>query len=120
MRRLFVFIVVLLGLSFNATAQNDSEQVLIFRNTGEINLLFTTEIDSIVCRNVNIGESSNEEVLSQLFFTKDTTIAIPVAEIDSVAFGSRNVIEPKANVRIMDSNDCEWITGYDGNFIYYH
>lgn len=119
MRRLFVFIVVLLGLSFNATAQNDSEQVLIFRNTGEINLLFTTEIDSIVCRNVNIGESSNEEVLSQLFFTKDSTIAIPVAEIDSVAFGSRNAIEPKANVRIMDSNDCEWITGYDGNFIYY-
>ena len=30
-------------------AQSEADQLLIFRNTGEVNLLYSNEIDSIVC-----------------------------------------------------------------------
>ena len=110
---------MLLGTFSSIFAQDDSGQVLIFRNTGEINLLFASEIDSIVCSSVKTENSNDEVVPSQLFYTKDTTLVVPVSEIDSVAFGSRNAIEPKANVRMMASEDSLWITGYDGDYVYY-
>ena len=119
MRRYVLFIMMLLGTFSSIFAQDDSGQVLIFRNTGEINLLFASEIDSIVCSSVKTENSNDEVVPSQLFYTKDTTLVVPVSEIDSVAFGSRNAIEPKANVRMMASEDSLWITGYDGDYVYY-
>ena len=119
MRRYVLFIMMLLGTFSSIFAQDDSGQVLIFRNTGEINLLFASEIDSIVCSSVKTENSNDEVVPSQLFYTKDTTLVVPVSEIDSVAFGSRNAIEPKENVRMMASEDSLWITGYDGDYVYY-
>ena len=87
MRRYVLFIMMLLGTFSSIFAQDDSGQVLIFRNTGEINLLFASEIDSIVCSSVKTENSNDEVVPSQLFYTKDTTLVVPVSEIDSVAFG---------------------------------
>lgn len=64
MRRHVLFLIMLLGSFSSIFAQDDSEQVLIFRNTGEVNLLFASEIDSIVCSSVKTENSNDEAVLS--------------------------------------------------------
>lgn len=83
-------------------------QILIFRNTGEVNLLYADNLDSI---------TTTHEV--QRFFLKDSVITVPVAEIDSVAFGERNVIEIAENVRELTDTDSGYIIKYENNVIYY-
>lgn len=112
-------VVVMWCMTVGMTAQTDSEQVLVFRNTGEINLLYASEIDSIVCSRMAADSTVHDDVVTQMFYTPDTVLVIPVAEIDSVAFGSRNATVAKDGVRMMTSVDSAWITGYDGDFIYY-
>ena len=49
MTRIIILLLLLVAAMPQQTkAQSDDEQVLIFRNTGEVNLFFTSEIDSIV------------------------------------------------------------------------
>lgn len=102
-----------------ALAQTDDEQVLVFRNIGEVNLLFSSEIDSIVCSRMDADSLMHDEVVTQVFYTPDTVLAVPISEIDSVTFGSRNSIEPKDGVKMMTATDSVWIIRYDGANIYY-
>lgn len=103
--------VILLNIALNAQAQesNNSEQLLVFRNTGIVNLFFTNEVDSIL---------STDD--SQIFYTKDTILIVPYTEIDSVAIGNRNIKEIKNDVyELTDERDLTWIIRTDGNSLYY-
>ena len=118
--RYMLMVVVMAAVGCNAAmAQSDDEQVLVFRNTGEINLLYASEIDSIVCSRMDADSIMYDEVVTQRFYTTDTTLVVPIAEIDSVAFGSRNATVTKEGVRMMTSADSLWITRYDGDNVYY-
>ena len=100
-------------------AQSEGEQVLVFRNTGEVNLFYSDRLDSVVCSPVDADGVLHEEAISQIFYARDTTMLIPLAEIDSVAFGERNVMEFKEDVRELAEADLQWIIRTVGNAIYY-
>ena len=100
-------------------AQNTIEQVLIFRNTGEVNLLYSNNLDSIVCSPMDKDSLFHNEYVSQIFYSKDTTLIVPISEIDSVTFGERNIAEYKKDVYQIGTKDLSYIVRYDGAAIYY-
>lgn len=118
--RNFLFI-LLLGLGCRpATAQTDDEQVLVFRNTGEVNLLYSNEIDSIVHSPFDCDSVEHPTFVSQVFYTKDTTLVVPIEEIDSVAFGARNSMEYRADVRRLHEEPvATYILRFDGTAVYF-
>lgn len=106
--------------STSAIAQSDENQLLIFRNTGETNLLFQSDVDSIILTRIDTLGVEHEEPIAQVFHTADTTLYVALAEIDSVCLASRNAIEYRSDVRVLEENlDMHWIVHYDGNNIYY-
>lgn len=118
MKRLLLFLFIILGYGW-VHAQNEEEQLLIFRNTGEVNLLYSNEVDSIVCSCLDGDSLLHDDFVSQIFYAKDTTLVVPIAEIDSVAFGHRNVTKYKENVRQLIATDLCYIIRYDETAIYY-
>lgn len=102
-----------------ANAQDRGEQVLVFRNTGEINLFYSNQLDSIVLSKYDADSILYEDNVSQVFYNADTTMLIPISEIDSVAFGSRNEMKLYDGVRVIDDDDFEYIIRCEGNTIYY-
>ena len=109
MKRLHLIILMSL-LCHAANAQEpEGEQLLVFRNTGEVNLLFTNEIDSIVTNGT-----------AQVFYAKDTVLVVPIAELDSVAVGNRNVRQLSTGAReLTDDNDLPWLIRVEENHLYY-
>ena len=93
--------------------------MLVFRNTGEVNLFFSEQLDSIVYSRLDTSNIKHEDIVSQIFYSPDTAIIIPINEIDSVAFGSRNETVFKKEVRQLNDVDCQWIIRYDGTNIFY-
>lgn len=100
-------------------AQSEGEQVLVFRNTGEVNLFYSDRLDSVICSPIDADSVLHSEPVSQIFYSKDTTMLIPLAEIDSVAFGERNEMEFKEDVRELAETDISWIIRTEDNSIYY-
>ncbi len=112
--KFLLFILTLTGFLIHA-AETPHKQLLVFRNTGEVTLFYTDSIESISIETIDtIG-------LCQVFKTHGNTVkAFPVAEIDSVAFGSRNEAEFKSGVRILkDDIDIPYISDFDGEIINY-
>lgn len=110
MKRLHLLLYITLAcLGLHAQDEEQGEQLLVFRNTGVVNLLYTNEVDSILTTDS-----------TQVFYVKDTTLVVPFAELDSVAIGSRNEIEMRSDVREMTAGiDLPWIIRFDGNSIFY-
>lgn len=113
MKRLHLIILLsLLGLASGLQAQEQTdpgEQLLVFRNTGVVDLLYTNEVDSVV---------TNDS--TQVFYAKDTVLVVPIAELDSVAVGSRNEMKFHDGVReLKKTEDLPWIIRFDGQSIYY-
>jgi len=91
------------------------KQVLVFRNTGEVNLLYADSIKSITL------ENNDSLGMCQVFTTHgEHRMAVPVSEIDSVAFGSRNTMEMQRDVKVLkDDVDIPYITSFDGEIVKY-
>lgn len=113
---IFFFLSFILNVS---AQQNQAEQILIFRNTGETHLFYSDELDSITFSKFDADSIEYEDIISQVFYTSDTALVVPINEIDSVTFGNRNEISFKENVVMMSEKDCEWIIRYDANTIFY-
>ena len=87
-------VLLLIGL-FACTitfAANEDKQVLVFRHSGEVNLFYAEELTRISCSDVDPLGVKHDQIVSQVFATKDTSYIIPIADIDSVVFGNRNEI----------------------------
>ncbi|MDO5447133.1 MAG: hypothetical protein Q4F34_05085 [Prevotellaceae bacterium] len=119
MKRLALFLLTISSFLFASAAQDVSEQVLVFRNTGEINLFYADQLDSIVRTKYDADSILHEDYVSLVYYAVDTTMVIPLAEIDSVAFGSRNEMKFYDGVRIIDEDDFDFISRCEGNTIYY-
>lgn len=118
--KLLLALVGMLLTSGGLQAQSLDDQLLIFRNTGETNLVFQSELDSITMTNVDAAGVEHDMPVAQLFHTADTILYVPIAEIDSVCVGSRNQIEFNPEIKVLAENpDMQWIVRYDGNNIYY-
>lgn len=112
MRQLYL-IVILCQLSLTesmlAQDQDRGKQLLVFRNTGVVDLLYTNEVDSII---------TNET--EQIFYSKDTVLTVPLAELDSVAVGNRNEKKFFNGVKeLTKSDDLPWIIRFDGQSVFY-
>lgn len=111
MKRLHIILLLgMLSLVSGLQAQEDAgEQLLVFRNTGVVDLLYTNEVDSILTNDT-----------TQVFYAKDTVLVVPLAELDSVAVGSRNEMKFHEGVKeLVTEEDLPWITRFDGNHIFY-
>lgn len=109
MRRLHLIIYVTLLTLATQAQETVREQLLVFRNTGETNLLFTHEVDSIIT-----------DGTAQTFYTKDTVLVVPINEIDSVAVGNRNVRELNKAVReLTTERDLPWLIRTEDGHLYY-
>ena len=111
MKRLHLILLLsLLSLAPCLQAQEEAgEQLLVFRNTGAVDLLYTNEVDSVLTNDT-----------TQVFYAKDTVLVVPLVELDSVAVGSRNEMVFHQGVKELNSNsDLPWIIRFDGTSIYY-
>lgn len=90
MKKIITLFLSLIALLPICAQTERGEQVLVFRNTGEVNLFFSEQLDSIVYSRLDTSNIKHEDIVSQIFYSPDTAIIIPINEIDSVAFGSRN------------------------------
>ena len=110
MKRLHLLLYMVLAcIGMQAQEEGLGEQLLVFRNTGVVDLLFTNEVDSIVTYDTE-----------QVFYVKDTVIVVPIAELDSVAVGNRNVRQLNAQVReLTEERDLSWLIRTEGNHLYY-
>lgn len=115
MKRIFIVLALLL-CSIGLWAD---EQILVFRNDGSINLFRSEKLTEIACSTIDADGFPHENVEYQHFIFSDTTIVIPIAEIDSVTFGNRDRIQPKKNARRIKANELPFITKYDGKKIFY-
>lgn len=113
------FLLILFLLRIQTYAQNGGEQVLIFRNTGEVNIFYSNRLDSITLSHLDADSIAHEKVVSQIFHSQDTTMFIPISEIDSVTFGTRNTEEFHPDIHRISTTETQWIIRYDGNYIYY-
>lgn len=119
MRRLFLVLVLICNI-LCGFARDESTQVLIFRNTGEVNLLYSEQLDSIVFSRMTPDSVWHDSIVSQIFYSVDTALIVPIAEIDSVAFGPRNIIELKKNVINLKENQLiDYVLRYDGEYVYF-
>ena len=106
-----ILMLCLLSFTHGVQAQDqaDGEQLLVFRSTGVVDLLYTHEVDSIVTNDT-----------TQVFYAKDTVLVVPIAELDSVAVGSRNVMELNGQVRVLtEERDIQWLIRVEENHLYY-
>lgn len=110
MKRLHIFIYMALAcLGLHAQEEDAGEQLLVFRNTGVVDLLYTNEVDSVVTRD-----------LEQVFYAKDTVLVVPYAELDSVAIGNRNERQLNAQVHeLTEERDLPWLIRVEENHLYY-
>lgn len=103
-----------------AQTEGLGEQVLVFRNTGEVNFFYTNTLDSVTCSCLDADSVLHEDVVSQVFWSQDTVMVVPLAEIDSIAIGERNVMEFHKDVKTLTrETDLPWIIRFDGQSIYY-
>ena len=119
MKKLLILLLLLIALLPIQAQTERGEQVLVFRSTGEVNLFFSEQLDSIVYSRLDTDSVEHENIVSQIFYSPDTAIVIPINEIDSVAFGSRNETVFKKEVRQLNDVDNQWIIKFDGSNIFY-
>lgn len=116
-KNLFILLLSLCSLAIQA--QDDTKQVLVFRHSGAVDLFYHEQLDSIFCSNIDTLGVEHDGIVSQIFYTKDSTYVIPIADIDSVVFGNRNEIEFKQEVKVLTEEDMSWIIRVENNIIYY-
>lgn len=109
-RRLMTMLALLTAMvGLRAQTEDVGRQILVFRNTGEVNLFYSNELDSITTNDT-----------AQVFHSVDTTLVVPFAELDSVAVGSRNEMKFHADVKeLTHDEDLPWIIRFDGQSIFY-
>lgn len=119
MKAKIVMILMALCVGLGLTAQDDVKgRILIFRNTGEINILRSDSIAKVELSVFDADSVEHTEFVSQVFHYKNNkAMVVPLAEIDSVAFGLRNIIEPKKGVRRLTDEEAGCISSFNGETI---
>ena len=84
MKKILVIIVACLSVALSH-AQEDSP-FYVYRNDGDFNAFFLSEVDSITYSSIDIDSIQCEDVVTQEFWTSDSVYRIPLAAIDSVGF----------------------------------
>lgn len=88
-------------------------QLLVFQKTGKIDIFYTDELENIEFSKFDKDSLEYNEYVSQVFRSKGgKETIIPLAEIDSVTFGSRKQITPKNGVRCLTDEEASAIVKF--------
>lgn len=95
-------------------------KILVFRNSGEINVFNSDSISKVELSVFDADSVEHSDYVSHVFYHMSRQpMVIPLTDIDSVAFGVRNIIEPKKGVRKLSDEEAEGISSFDGEILAY-
>ena len=108
-----------LVLTVQAWGQSDDKKAFyVYRNDGQFNAFFHTEIDSIVCSPIDLDSVCHDYDVVQEFWTEDSVYRIPIASIDSVGFVTPEVILSDKVVR-MESGLLDYLLRAEGMDLFF-
>ena len=108
-----------LVLTVQAWGQSDDKKAFyVYRNDGQFNAFFHTEIDSIVCSPIDLDSVWHDYDVVQEFWTEDSVYRIPIASIDSVGFVTPEVILSDKVVR-MESGLLDYLLRAEGMDLFF-
>ena len=84
MKRLIASILLFAGFLCGAKAQNDA--MFVYRNDGAINAFLKSDVDSMVCSQIDLDSLMHSDYVVQEIWTTDSIYRIPLAVIDSIGF----------------------------------
>lgn len=116
--KIIFFLLYLLSSVLQATAQQEQKAFFVYRNDGDFNVMFFSEVDSIVYSQLDVDSVLCDEYVTQEIWTPDTVVRIPVAAIDSVTFQTPSTIY-KDEARVIDTNTRLWIDKADSLTLYF-
>lgn len=84
MKRLIASILLFAGFLCGAKAQNDA--MFVYRNDGASNAFLKSDVDSMVCSQIDLNNLMHSDYVVQEIWTADSIYRIPLAVIDSIGF----------------------------------
>lgn len=93
-------------------AQTVGDAVYVYRNDGDFNAFFRENIDSITYSNYDVDGNNNDDIMTQLIYTKDSVYRIPLAAVDSMSFVNPEIIY-QPDVVLMDENMLQYLQTAD-------
>ena len=98
MKRLIASILILTGFLCGAKAQNDA--MFVYRNDGAINAFLKSDVDSMVCSQIDLDSLMHSDYVVQEIWTADSVYRIPLAVIDSIGFEIPETVYQPGTVNI--------------------
>ena len=108
-------VLYLLLWSVSAVFATDVTPILVFHKDGKIDYFKSDQFVEIK----TLKSDNTEAAYYQSFVLKDTVVNIAVADIDSVAFGNRHSIIPKAGVKRITEQELTYISAYSNGVMTY-
>lgn len=114
-QRLLLLFAAICFTSVSILAESDEhKQILVFRKSGITNIFYSDKVARIELTKFDADSVEHDELVSQAFVRSDgSAVIVPIADIDSVAFGSRNTIKTKASVRRLSDEEADAIGEFD-------
>lgn len=84
MRRLIASLLLLAGFLCGASAQHNA--MFVYRNDGVINAFLKSDVDSLVCSQIDVDSLLHSDYVVQEIWTADSVYRIPLENIDSISF----------------------------------
>lgn len=84
MRRLIASLLLLAGFLCGASAQHNA--MFVYRNDGVINAFLKSDVDSLVCSQIDVDSLLHSDYVVQEIWTADSVCRIPLENIDRISF----------------------------------
>lgn len=112
------YLLSLLWVAMSTTIFANSH-LLVFKNSGEVESFEMERIISIDFSDEDSEGGIHDKPVSQRIVMNDTTIMLPIAAIDSVVFGDREIIIPYQESRRISEKELQYIKRFNGENIIY-
>lgn len=116
------YLILSLALLMQTTfvfAQDNQKVLYVYRNDGDFNVFFYSDIDSIVYSKINADSILCNDFVTQEIWTADTVARIPISAIDSISFQTPSTIYKEEAV-VLDENKQRWIEKMDSLTLYFN
>ena len=118
--RLFAIIMIIfspLNLLF-LSAQEENKVMYIHSKGGNLDVIFYSQVDSIVYSKMDTDSVMHEVVCTQEIWSGDSVLRIPLSQIDSISFQTPSTIYKKDAV-ILTSEYQYWISRCDSLTLFF-
>lgn len=111
----------MVGCMLTAFAQSDiHRQILVFRKSGATEIFYADRISRIELSKYDADSVEHDDYTTQVFHRTDGThMMVPLADIDSVAFGARQSVKPRKEVRRLTREEAGAIARFSDTQLTY-